>query len=312
LVNRRYEKMGMLDGKVVVITGAGRGLGRNHALFLANEGAKIVVNDLGVEWDGTGEKALGPADEVVKEIKDAGGEAVANGDSVTDFQGAKRMVECAIDTFGKLDAFINNAGFLRDRMSFKMSQEEWDAVIGVHLTGTFYCCRHAAEYFRGQSKAGTPVNGRIINTISHAGLIGSAGQCNYTAAKAGIAGLTLALARELERYNTTVNAVAPMARTRMTTNTENPAVQAMFAKPEDEDKFDEMAPENISPVVAYLASDNAQDISGRVFASRGGRLELLQTWQSENVIDNGKKWTVEEIDKKIRDLGTLSIPEMWF
>ncbi len=304
--------MGILDGKVAVVTGSGRGLGRNHALYLANEGAKIVVNDLGVEWDGTGEKALGPADEVVKEIKDAGGEAVANGDSVTDFAGAKRMVECAIDTFGKLDVFVNNAGFLRDRMSFKMSQEEWDAVIGVHLTGTFYTCRHAAEYFRGQSKAGTPVNGRIINTISHAGLIGSAGQCNYTAAKAGIAGLTLALARELERYNTTVNAVAPMARTRMTTNTPNPAVQEMFAKPEDENQFDEMSPENTSPVVAYLASDNAQDISGRIFASRGGRIELPQTWQSGSVLDIGKKWTVEEIDKKIRDLGTLSIPEMWF
>ncbi len=304
--------MGMLDGKVAVITGAGRGLGRNHALFMANEGAKIVVNDLGVEWDGTGEKAAGPADDVVKEIKDSGGDAVANSDSVTDFDGAKRMVECAVDTFGKLDIFVNNAGFLRDRMSFKMAKEEWDAVVGVHLTGTFYCCRWAAAYFRDQSKAGTPVNGRIINTISHAGLIGSAGQCNYTAAKAGIAGLTLALAREVERYNTTVNAVAPMARTRMTTNTNSDAVAAMFAKPEDENQFDEMAPENISPVVAYLATDNAQDISGRVFSSRGGRLELLQTWQSENVLDIGKKWTVEEIDKKIRDLGTLNIPEMWF
>lgn len=304
--------MGMLDGKVVVITGSGRGLGRNHALTMAQEGAKIVVNDLGVEWDGTGEKASGPAIEVVKEIKDAGGEAVANTDSVTAFDGAKRLIECAVDNFGKLDVLVNNAGFLRDRMSFKMSQEEWDAVIGVHLTGTFYCCRWAGAYFRDQSKAGSPMNGRIINTISHAGLIGSAGQSNYTAAKAGIAGLTLALARELERYNVTVNAVAPMARTRMTTNTNNPAVAEMFAKPEDEDQFDEMSPENISPVVTYLASDNAQDISGRVFASRGGRLELLQTWKSENVIDIGKRWTVEEIDEKIRDLGTLSIPEMWF
>jgi len=304
--------MGMLDGKVVVITGAGRGLGRNHALLMAQEGAKIVVNDLGVEWDGGGERVSGPADDVVKEIKDAGGEAVANYESVTDFDGTKRIVDCAIETFGKLDIFVNNAGFLRDRMSFKMSKEEWDEVVGVHLTGTFYCGRWAAAYFRDQSKAGTPVNGRIINTISHAGLIGSPGQANYAAAKAGIAGLTLVWARELERYDVTCNAVAPMARTRLTEQTQSDGVSDMFAKPEDEDQFDEMAPENISPVVAYLASDKAQDISGHVFSSRGGRLELLQTWQPANALDIGKKWTVEEIDQKIRELGDLGIPPMWF
>ncbi len=304
--------MGMLDGKVAVITGSGRGLGRHHALMMAQQGAKIVVNDLGVEWDGGGEKVSGPADEVVNEIKDSGGEAVASYESVTDFDGAKRIVDCAIDTFGKLDIFVNNAGFLRDRMSFKMSQDEWDSVVGVHLMGTFYCGRWASAYFRDQSKAGSPVNGRIINTISHAGLIGSPGQANYAAAKAGIAGLTLVWARELERYNVTVNAVAPMARTRLTEQTASDGVADMFAKPEDEDQFDEMAPENISPVVAYLASDKAQDISGHVFSSRGGRLELLQTWQPANALDIGKKWTVEEIDQKIRELGDLSIPPMWF
>jgi NAD(P)-dependent dehydrogenase (short-subunit alcohol dehydrogenase family) len=300
---------GMLDGKVAVITGAGRGLGRSHALLLAEEGAKIVVNDLGVDWDGTGERVSGPADDVVKEIKDVGGEAVANYESVTDFNGAKRIVDCAVENFGRLDIFVNNAGFLRDRMSFKMSQEEWDGVVGVHLTGTFYCGRWAAAYFRGQSKAGTPVNGRIINTISHAGLIGNPGQANYAAAKAGIAGLTLVWARELERYSVTSNAVAPMARTRMTTQSDS--VAGMFAEPE-EGQFDEMAPENISPVVAYLASDKAQDISGHVFSTRGGKLELLQGWQQANSMDIGKRWTVEEIDRKIRELGDLGIPPIWF
>ncbi len=301
--------MGMLDGKVAIITGSGRGLGKSHAMAMAQEGAKIVINDLGIEWDGTGEKVATPADEVVKEIKDAGGEAVANYDSVTDFNGAKRIVDCAVESFGRLDILVNNAGFLRDRMSFKMSQEEWDTVVGVHLTGTFYCGRWASLYFRDQSKAGTPVNGRIINTISHAGLVGNVGQANYAAAKAGIAGLTLVWAREFERYNVTCNAVAPMARTRLTSQTES--VSAMFAEPE-EGKFDEMAPENISPVVTYLASDKAQDISGRVFSTRGGRLEVLEGWRQGNSMDIGKKWTVEEIDQKIRELGDLGIPEAWF
>jgi len=301
--------VGILNGKVAIITGAGRGLGRSHALLLAQEGAKIVVNDLGIDSNGTGKRVSGPADDVVREIRNAGGEAVANYDSVTDFDGARSIIDCAVQNFGKLDILVNNAGFLRDRMTFKMSKEDWDGVVGVHLTGTFYCGRWAAAYFRDQSKAGSAVNGRIINTISHAGLIGNPGQANYASAKAGIAGLTLVWARELERYSVTCNAVAPMARTRLTM--ENDGVAGMFAKPED-GRFDDMAPENISPVVAYLASDKARDISGRVFSVRGGRLEVLQCWQPGNCLDIGKRWTVGEIDQRIRGLGDLAVPAMWF
>lgn len=301
--------MGMLDGKVAVVTGAGRGLGRSHALALAAEGARVVVNDLGVQWDGTGEKAAAPADEVVKEIKAAGGDAVANYNSVTDFEGAKGIIDTAVEKFGKLDIFVNNAGFLKDRISFKMTKEEWDAVVGVHLTGTFYCGRWAASYFRDQSKAADQLNGRIINTVSHAGLFGNAGQANYSAAKGGIASLTMVWARELERYGATCNAIAPMARTRMTMSTE--ATAAMFAKPEG-DVFDAMAPENISPLVVYLASDKAQDITGHIFSIRGGRIELFQAWQIANTIDIGKAWTPSEIDGKIRELGDLGMPPIIF
>lgn len=302
--------MGMLDGKVAVITGAGRGLGKSHAVTMAREGARIVVNDLGVEWDGTGEKAATPADEVVNEIKAAGGDAVANYESVTDFDGARRIVDCAVNTFGKLDIFVNNAGFLKDKITFKMTAEEWDAVVKVHLYGTFNCGRWAISYFRDQNKAGNPIKGRIINTVSHAGLFGNAGQANYSAAKGGIASLTMVWAREMERIGGTCNAIAPMARTRMTMSTE--ATAAMFAKPEDEGKFDAMAKENISPLVAYLGTDQAQDITGHVFSIRGGRLELFKPWQIANTIDIEKQWTIEEIDHKIRDLGELGMPPIIF
>jgi len=221
--------MGMLDGKVAVITGAGRGLGRDHALLMAQEGAKIVVNDIGSEWDGTG-KATGPADDVVKEIKAAGGEAASSFESVADFEGAKKIINCAVDTFGKLDILVNNAGFLRDKMTFNMSKEEWDAVIDVHLTGTFNCGRWACSYWREQSKAGKTINGRIISTMSHAGLLGNAGQPNYASAKLAIGALTIVWAREMAKYNVTCNAIVPMARTRMTTQTT--AVSGMFAAPE--------------------------------------------------------------------------------
>jgi len=296
--------MGALDGKVAVITGAGRGLGRGHALLMAEEGAKIVVNDLGGEWDGTG-KATGPADDVVKEIKDAGGQAVASFDSVTDFQGAKRIIDCAIDNFGKLDILVNNAGFLRDKMTFNMTEEEWDAVIAVHLKGTFNCGRWACAYFREQGKAGKLQSGRIINTMSHAGLLGNAGQGNYASAKLGIGALTMVWAREMEKYNVTCNAIVPMARTRMTVQT--PSLSAMFAE-KPEGQFDDMAPENVSPLVAYLASDQAQSITGRWLSIRGGKLESWLPPQLAKSIDIDKRWTVKEITERIGELGDLSMP----
>jgi NAD(P)-dependent dehydrogenase (short-subunit alcohol dehydrogenase family) len=296
--------MGMLDGKVAIITGAGRGLGRDHALLMAQEGAKIVVNDIGVEWDGTGQ-AKGPANDVVKEIKDAGGDAAASFDSVTDFEGAKRIIDTAVNTFGKLDILVNNAGFLRDKMTFNMSKEEWDAVIEVHLTGTFNCGRWACSYWREQSKAGKPVAGRIINTMSHAGLLGNAGQPNYAAAKLGIGGLTMVWAREMEKYNVTSNAIIPMARTRMTTQTT--ALGGMFAEAK-EGEFDEMAPENVSPLVAYLGTDHAAGITGRWLSIRGGKLELWLPPQLAKTIDIQRKWTPKEISERISELGDLGMP----
>ena len=296
--------MGALDGKVAIITGAGRGLGRGHALLMAEEGAKIVVNDLGTEWDGTG-KATGPADDVVKEIKDAGGQAVANFESVMDFQGAKKIIDCAIDNFGKLDILVNNAGFLRDKMTFNMTEEEWDAVIAVHLKGTFNCGRWACAYFREQSKAGKLQSGRIINTMSHAGLLGNVGQGNYASAKLGIGALTMVWAREMEKYNVTCNAIVPMARTRMTVQT--PSLSAMFAE-KPEGQFDDMAPENVSPLVAYLGSDQAQNITGRWLSIRGGKLESWLPPQLAKSIDIDKRWTVKEITERIGELGNLSMP----
>ena len=297
--------MGALDGKVAIITGAGRGLGRGHALLMAEEGAKIVVNDLGGEWDGTG-KATGPADDVVKEIKDAGGQAVANFESVMDFQGAKRIIDCAIDNFGKLDILVNNAGFLRDKMTFNMTEEEWDGVVAVHLKGAFNCGRWACAYFREQSKAGKLKSGRIINTMSHAGLLGNAGQGNYAAAKLGIGALTMVWAREMEKYNVTCNAIVPMARTRMTVQT--PSLSAMFGEKPPEGQFDEMAPENVSPLVAYLASDQAQNITGRWLSIRGGKLESWLPPQLAKSIDIDRRWTVKEIGERVGELGDLSMP----
>ncbi len=296
--------MGMLDGKVAVITGSGRGLGRDHALLMAQEGAKIVVNDIGVEWDGTGQ-AQGPAMDVVNEIKGAGGDAAANFDSVTDFDGAKKIIDTAIEKFGKLDILVNNAGFLRDKMTFNMTKDEWDAVIDVHLTGTFNCARWACSYWREQGKAGQPVAGRIINTMSHAGLLGNAGQPNYAAAKLGIGALTMVWAREMQKYNVTSNAIIPMARTRMTTQTA--ALGGMFGEAK-EGEFDEMAPENVSPLVAYLGSDHAAGITGRWLSIRGGKLELWLPPQLAQTIDIQRKWTPKEISERISELGELGMP----
>ena len=296
--------MGILEGKVAIITGAAHGLGRSHALLMAQEGANIVINDIGANVDGEG-KTTGPADDVVNEIKAAGGKAIASYESVIDFQGAKRIIDCAIDTFGKLDILVNNAGFLREKMTFNMTEEEWDSVVDVHLKGTFNCSRWACAYFRDQGKAGKLKGARIINTVSHAGLSGAAGQPNYSAAKAGIAALTMVWAREMAKYNFTCNAIVPIGRTRMTNRSEN--LQVMFAKPA-EGEFDKYAPENVSPIVAYLASDAAKDITGRLFSMRGGILEVFIPWSSGGLIDIGRRWTVKDIAQRIHELGNLSMP----
>src|SRR5918998_1148223 len=247
--------MPSLDGKVAIVTGAGRGIGREHSLALAAAGAKIVVNDLGGSTHGEGSDTT-PAQSVADEIKAAGGEAVANYDNVADYQGAENLVKQAVGEFGRLDILVNNAGIIRDRMIVNMSEQEWDAVIAVHLKGHFAPTRHAASYWREQSKAGNQINGRVINTSSPSGVFGNVGQTNYGAAKAGIAAFTMIAAQELGRYGVTVNCLAPNARTRMT--------EAAFGEiPKPEDGFDTMDPANIAPIVVALASDEAQDITGQ-------------------------------------------------
>src|ERR1700744_3613330 len=240
--------MGICDGRIVVITGAGRGIGREHALEFASQGAKIVVNDLGAEVDGSGSSA-GPAGEVVEEIGGLGGEAVANGDDVSDYEGAGRLIQTAIDTFGTIDVLVNNAGILRDRMLVNMTIDEWDAVIKVHLRGTFAPTRHAVEYWRNRTKAGETNDARVINTTSPSGIYGNVGQTNYGASKAGIASMTIIAAMELGRYGVTVNAIAPTALTRMT---EDLMMMSGSATATDDGGFQPMAPENISPVVVWL------------------------------------------------------------
>ena len=263
--------MPSLDGKVAIITGAGRGIGRDHALALAKEGAKIVVNDLGGSAAGEGSDTT-PAQSVADEIKALGGEATANYDNVADFQGAENLVKQAIGDFGRLDILINNAGILRDRMFVNMSEEEWDAVIAVHLKGHFAPSQHAAAYWREQSKAGNQINGRIINTSSPSGVFGNVGQANYGAAKAAIAAFTIITAQELGRYGVTVNCLAPNARTRMTED-----IFAGLPTPA-EGEYDPLDPANISPVVVALCSDDAQDITGQVFFIYGNVINVLKPW----------------------------------
>jgi len=262
--------MGKLcEGRVVIITGAGRGIGREHALMLAAHGAKVVVNDLGGERDGTG-ASTGPASEVVKEIAAAGGEAIANGDDISDWAGAQRLIEQAVSSFGRLDVLVNNAGILRDRMLVNMSEAEWDAVIKVHLKGTFAPAHFAAAYWRDQAKAGKPVDARIINTTSVSGIYGNPGQTNYGAAKAGIAAFTIIAARELGRYGITVNAVAPGALTRMTEDI------GMGRGSEEEKAI--MHPRWIAPIVTWLASTESAKVTGRVFEASGRVLAIAESW----------------------------------
>ncbi|MFG2006088.1 SDR family oxidoreductase [Spirillospora sp. NPDC048911] len=287
--------------RVVVVTGAGRGLGRAHALEFARQGARVVVNDLGVARDGTGDASEGPAHEVVKEIEQLGGEAVASPHDIATDEGAAALVATAIDAFGRLDVLVNNAGFLRDRMLINLSEDEWDAVMRVHLKGHFLPLKHAGQYWRGESKAGRPVDARVINTSSGAGLLGSVGQGNYSAAKAGIVGLTLVASAELGRYGVTVNAIAPAARTRMT---EEVFAQTMAAPAEGE--FDAMAPENVSPLVVWLGSAESRGITGRVFEAEGGRICVMDAFRHGPTIDKGARWDPAELTPVVTDLLTRS------
>ncbi|MDR7171210.1 NAD(P)-dependent dehydrogenase (short-subunit alcohol dehydrogenase family) [Nocardia kruczakiae] len=288
--------MGVLDGRVAVITGAGRGIGREHALLFAREGASVVVNDLGGSNAGEGADA-GPAQEVVDEIRAAGGKAVANTDNVAQWEGAKNLVDQAISEFGTLDAVINNAGILRDGFIAGLEESQWDAVIAVHLKGHFNVLRHAAAYWKDQSKAGKQPNAAVVNTASASGVtLPNAGQANYGAAKAGIAALTLVAAEELERYGVRVNAIAPMARTRLTLAT--PGMGAIFAAEVGEGEFDAFSPANISPLVAYLATDKCP-VTGKVFAVQGGAISELGGWHDVKTIETDGPWLIDDIAARL-------------
>jgi NAD(P)-dependent dehydrogenase (short-subunit alcohol dehydrogenase family) len=288
---------GICEGRVAIVTGAGRGLGREHALELARQGAKVVVNDIGAELDGTGGSGT-VVQQVAEAIAAAGGQAAVNGDDVADWQGARRLIHTAVDTFGRLDVVVNNAGFVRDRMFVSCTEDEWDAVVRVHLKGHFAVARLAAGHWRERSKAGDPVDARIVNTSSGAGLLGSVGQAAYSAAKAGIAALTLVQAAELGRYGVTANAIAPSARTRMTETT----FPEMMAAPDDPGAFDPMAPENVAPLVAWLASAQSAHVSGRVFEVEGGRVSVADGWQHGPVVDKGARWDAAELGPVVDEL----------
>ncbi|MBE1493506.1 NAD(P)-dependent dehydrogenase (short-subunit alcohol dehydrogenase family) [Amycolatopsis lexingtonensis] len=276
---------GLCQDRVVVVTGAGRGIGRAHALAFAAEGALVVVND--VAGDATAE--------VVAEIGELGGKAVANTSDVADWTGAAELIGTALETFGRLDVLVNNAGFVRDRMLANLDEDEWDAVIRVHLKGHFAPLRHAAAHWRAEAKAGRMPRARVINTSSGAGLLGSVGQGNYSAAKAGIAGLTVVAAAELARYGVTVNAIAPAARTRMTEG-----VFASMARPES--GFDAMAPENVSPLVVWLGSEESSHVTGRMFEVEGGKVSLAQGWRHGPAVDKGERWDPAELGPVVADL----------
>jgi NAD(P)-dependent dehydrogenase (short-subunit alcohol dehydrogenase family) len=281
-----------LEGKVAIVTGAGRGIGREHALALARAGAQVVVNDLGGSLAGEGADAT-PAQQVVDEIAAFGGRAVASYDDVSDFPSAARVVRLAVETFGRLDILVNNAGILRDRMLVNMSEEEWDAVIRVHLKGHFAPTRHAAAHWRERSKAGERVRGRVINTSSPSGVFGNVGQANYGAAKAGIAGFTIIAAQELARYGVTVNCLAPNARTRMTEET-----FGELARPGD--GFDPLDPANMSPVVVALCADEAQEITGQCFFVWGGAVNVLRPWDVGELIAADERWDADDLLAQLR------------
>jgi NAD(P)-dependent dehydrogenase (short-subunit alcohol dehydrogenase family) len=291
--------MGALDGRVAIITGAGRGIGREHALLFAAEGAKIVVNDLGGAPDGSGTDRSS-AQLVVDEITAAGGEAIANADDITDWDGGRRLIETAVEAFGDLHVLVNNAGILRDRVLVNMSEDEWDSVIKVHLKGHFVPLRHAAAYWRQQTKDGIEVKASVINTSSTSGLLGNPGQTNYGSAKAGIGALTIIAAEELGRYGIRVNAIAPAARTRLTEQT--PGISEMVQAPADASVFDSWDPANVSPLVAYLATRDAPT-TGQVYLVQGGLIRRFQPWTMADTLEKNDRWTVAELQTEMHLLG---------
>ena len=292
--------MGALDGRVAIITGAGRGLGREHALLFASEGAKIVVNYLGGANDGSGSD-MTPAQQTVADIKAMGGEAIVNTDNVADWEGSKRMIDSAIEAFGDLDILVNNAGILRDRVLVNMSEAEWDAVIQVHLKGHFAPTHHAAAYWREQAKAGITKPRNLVHTSSTSGLFSNPGQANYGAAKSGIATFSQICAKELSRYNVKSNAIAPAARTRLTMAT--PGLEDVMAAKDG--KFDEWDPANVSPLVAYLASDLCE-FSGETFYVQGGQVTRVATWAMAEEIKQDDRWTVSALATAISALAPKS------
>jgi NAD(P)-dependent dehydrogenase (short-subunit alcohol dehydrogenase family) len=290
--------MGLFDGKVAIVTGSGRGIGREEALLLASEGAAVVVNDLGGARTGEGSDST-PAQEVVDEITAAGGQAVANGDDCSSWSGAEGMVNQAIETFGSLDILVNNAGILRDKMSFNMTEEEWDAVVKVHLKGHFAPARFAGAYWRQKSKdSGQSVNAKIVNTASESGLYGNAGQANYASAKAGIAALTIVLSRELERFGVRVNCIAPVAMTRLT--------EDMMGG--DDERAEKLAPSNVAAGVAWLASDLSDGVNGQVLKIQGGMAQIVQGWRPVSQVETDKAWTIESIAEQRDALFANSSP----
>ena len=289
---------GTCAGRVVVITGAGNGIGRAHALAFAAQGAKVVVNDLGGARDGAG-SSTGPAQAVAGEIAAAGGQAVANTDDISSWAGAERLIEAAVEAFGGLDVVVNNAGILRDRMIVTMTEQDWDSVIGVHLKGTFSVLHHAAGYWRQRAKEGHANDARVINTTSPSGLFGNAGQANYGAAKAGIASLTVIAARELDRYGVTVNAIAPTALTRMTED-----IEMMRAAAASTD----LSPEAISPLVVWLGSAESRDVTGRVFGVWGNAITVLEGWVNGPTVSRETRWDQDGLSAVVPGLVAKAAP----
>ena len=290
--------MGILQGRVAIITGAGRGIGREEALLMAREGAAVVVNDVGGGFGGEGNDKT-PAEQVVAEIKAMGGKAMADSTNVTDFAGVGALFQKAVKEFGKVDIVVNNAGILRDKMIFSMTEADWDAVMAVHLKGTFNLSHHACVYWREQGKIGNNIKGRIINTSSDAGLLGNVGQANYAAAKAGIAAFTIVVAKEMVKYGVTANCIAPVARTRLTTDA-TPSLAAFMNYVPTDGSFDKLGPQNIAPLVAFLASDDAADVSGEVFRVAGGMVWHMNSWRSGEKVATKQTWQPAELGKVIK------------